>query len=143
MLSWSKEYKADQYSAMNLDLLNGYDAILTNYHTPATTEIAGYKIWDDASNQDGQRPARQDSLSAVKGEHAREHMPQQAKQARPVFADDRPAQQQTADFDGHYHLEHVAQNDAQRQRSPERTVKVGQTGVSAPVVAHVVMENVL
>ena len=57
-LAWSKEYKADQYSAMNLDLLNGYDAILTNYHTPATTEIAGYKIWDDASNQDGQRPEK-------------------------------------------------------------------------------------
>ena len=29
---------------------------ITNSYTPATTEVSGVKIWDDANNQDGKRP---------------------------------------------------------------------------------------
>ena len=35
--------------------VNGYN--ITNTHTPETTEVSGNKIWDDANNQDGIRPA--------------------------------------------------------------------------------------
>ena len=30
--------------------------VITNSHTPATTEISGSKTWDDANDQDGKRP---------------------------------------------------------------------------------------
>jgi len=30
--------------------------VITNTHTPVTTEVAGTKTWDDADNQDGKRP---------------------------------------------------------------------------------------
>ncbi|WP_462421871.1 Cna B-type domain-containing protein [Salinicoccus sp. Marseille-QA3877] len=33
---------------------DGFD--ITNSHTPATTEVSGTKTWDDADNQDGERP---------------------------------------------------------------------------------------
>lgn len=46
--------------------VNGYDTVITgdastgfvitNSHTPATTEVSGSKTWDDADNQDGKRP---------------------------------------------------------------------------------------
>ena len=31
--------------------------VITNSHTPETTEVSGRKTWDDANNQDGKRPA--------------------------------------------------------------------------------------
>lgn len=34
--------------------INGFN--ITNSYTPETTEVAGTKIWDDADNQDGNRP---------------------------------------------------------------------------------------
>ena len=46
--------------------MDGYDTsitgdastgfVITNSHTPETTEISGSKTWDDADNQDGKRP---------------------------------------------------------------------------------------
>ncbi|HIR93277.1 MAG TPA: Cna B-type domain-containing protein, partial [Candidatus Egerieimonas intestinavium] len=30
--------------------------VITNSHTPATTEVSGSKTWDDGDNQDGKRP---------------------------------------------------------------------------------------
>ena len=34
-----------------------HDTTLTNTHTPETTEATVKKVWDDANNQDGKRPA--------------------------------------------------------------------------------------
>ncbi len=44
------------------EAVEGYTAAVdgfnvTNTHVPATTEVSGSKIWDDAGNQDGIRPA--------------------------------------------------------------------------------------
>ena len=46
--------------------VSGYDTVIsgdaskgfviTNSHTPATTEVSGSKTWDDANDQDGKRP---------------------------------------------------------------------------------------
>lgn len=36
--------------------VNGYD--ITNSYTPETTQVSGQKIWNDADNQDGKRPAQ-------------------------------------------------------------------------------------
>ncbi len=40
--------------AITGDASDGY--IITNTHTPETTEVSGTKIWDDADDQDGVRP---------------------------------------------------------------------------------------
>ncbi|MGT2772274.1 Cna B-type domain-containing protein, partial [Streptococcus marimammalium] len=45
------EEDVPEYSAV----VTGYD--ITNTHTPSVTEVSGKKIWDDADNQDGKRPA--------------------------------------------------------------------------------------
>ena len=37
--------------------MNGTVTTLTNTHTPETTEATVKKVWDDANNQDGIRPA--------------------------------------------------------------------------------------
>ncbi|WP_125766744.1 Cna B-type domain-containing protein [Lapidilactobacillus wuchangensis] len=44
------EDKVDDYTST----INGYD--ITNSYTPETTTVSGQKIWNDADNQDGQRP---------------------------------------------------------------------------------------
>ena len=36
------------------DVSKGF--VITNSHTPATTEVSGSKTWDDANDQDGKRP---------------------------------------------------------------------------------------
>ncbi len=45
------EEAVDGYTAT----YNGYN--VTNTHTPATTSVTVTKVWDDAENQDGKRPA--------------------------------------------------------------------------------------
>ena len=54
------------YTVKEIDTVDGYDmtinnndlgnVIITNTHTPETTELAGTKTWDDKNNQDGKRP---------------------------------------------------------------------------------------
>jgi LPXTG-motif cell wall-anchored protein len=54
------------YSVMEVEVPEGYvsttndnnlgNIILSNRHTPETTQISGEKIWDDKNNQDGKRP---------------------------------------------------------------------------------------
>ena len=56
-----------QYTVKETTKVDGYDAVvagdaksgftITNSHTPEKTEVKGEKIWDDAGNQDGKRPA--------------------------------------------------------------------------------------
>ncbi len=56
-----------EYTVMELELPEGYDVSLTgnadtgfvivNTHIPETIDIKTNKVWDDASNQDGLRPA--------------------------------------------------------------------------------------
>ena len=56
-----------QYTVKETTKVDGYDAVvagdaksgftITNSHTPEETEVKGEKIWDDAGNQDGKRPA--------------------------------------------------------------------------------------
>ncbi|MBQ7903081.1 MAG: Cna B-type domain-containing protein, partial [Oscillospiraceae bacterium] len=66
---WTYEFTAPKYAAGReiaysvseetvegyKPTVNGYD--ITNSHTPATTEATIVKVWDDAENQDGKRPA--------------------------------------------------------------------------------------
>ena len=50
-----KEVSVEGYeSVITGDVATGF--IITNSHTPATTEVSGSKTWDDADNQDGKRP---------------------------------------------------------------------------------------
>ena len=54
------------YTVKEIDTVAGYDmtinnndlgnVIITNTHTPETTEVAGTKTWDDKNDQDGKRP---------------------------------------------------------------------------------------
>ncbi|MCD8129663.1 MAG: Cna B-type domain-containing protein [Lachnospiraceae bacterium] len=44
------------YSAMDGDWESGYSIVITNTHTPETTEYAVVKVWDDDENRDGVRP---------------------------------------------------------------------------------------
>ncbi|MHC5227786.1 Cna B-type domain-containing protein [Enterococcus sp. LJL99] len=46
---------ADYDSTINDE--NKGNIIITNTHTPEVTEVKGSKIWEDANNQDGKRPA--------------------------------------------------------------------------------------
>ena len=56
-----------QYRIEETTKVDGYDTVvtgdaeqgftITNSHTPEETEVKGEKIWDDAGNQDGKRPA--------------------------------------------------------------------------------------
>ncbi|KAF1296903.1 hypothetical protein BAU15_14465 [Enterococcus sp. JM4C] len=39
-----------------IDASNPTNVVITNSHTPATTEVTGSKTWNDADNQDGVRP---------------------------------------------------------------------------------------
>ncbi len=50
-----EEVKVDGYeTSVTGDASTGF--VITNSHTPETTEISGSKTWDDADNQDGKRP---------------------------------------------------------------------------------------
>ena len=55
------EYTVEEVSTEGYDTViegnvaEGY--IITNSHTPETTEVSGSKTWDDANDQDGKRPA--------------------------------------------------------------------------------------
>lgn len=51
-----EEISVDGYdTTITGDASTGF--VITNSHTPATTEVSGSKTWDDADNQDGKRPA--------------------------------------------------------------------------------------
>ncbi len=52
--TWT-EAKVDGYTAAQVT--DGLVTTLTNSHTPETTEATVKKVWDDADNQDGVRPA--------------------------------------------------------------------------------------
>ena len=50
-----EEVKVNGYNTtITGDASTGF--VITNSHTPATTEVSGSKTWDDADNQDGKRP---------------------------------------------------------------------------------------
>src|SRR5699024_5749915 len=42
-------------TVINGDASKGF--VITNSHTPATTEVSGSKTWDDKDDQDGKRPS--------------------------------------------------------------------------------------
>ncbi|MCD7750500.1 MAG: Cna B-type domain-containing protein [Lachnospiraceae bacterium] len=44
------------YSAMDGSWESGYSIVITNTHTPETTEYTVVKVWDDDENRDGVRP---------------------------------------------------------------------------------------
>ena len=56
----------DGYTANDGNAENGY--VITNTHTPATTEITVTKEWDDNNNQDGTRPASVEVILLADGE---------------------------------------------------------------------------
>ena len=61
-----KAGKTIKYTVKEVGTIQGYtttvddsdigNIIITNKHTPETTEISGEKTWDDGDNQDGKRP---------------------------------------------------------------------------------------
>ena len=53
-------YTIEEVEVSGYDTVISGDAskgfVITNSHTPATTEVSGSKTWDDANDQDGKRP---------------------------------------------------------------------------------------
>lgn len=53
-------YTIEEVEVSDYDTVISGDAskgfVITNSHTPATTEVSGSKTWDDANDQDGKRP---------------------------------------------------------------------------------------
>ena len=54
--TWTETEVPEGYSIEN-NTTNGTVTTITNKHTPAVTEASVKKVWDDADNQDGMRPA--------------------------------------------------------------------------------------
>lgn len=54
-------YTIEEVEVSGYDTVISGDAskgfVITNSHTPATTEVSGSKTWDDANDQDGKRPS--------------------------------------------------------------------------------------
>lgn len=53
-----EEVEMNGYTPVVTRIENSNNFVITNIHTPATTEISGTKTWDDSDNQDGIRPTQ-------------------------------------------------------------------------------------